>query len=123
MILIRKLTLEGPKGSEQVEALFDSGATFTVIKKSVAEKISPLGPPIRQKATLANGKTEIPVVGSAWFWTFVEVCMITDTAHVTEQLARDFIVGVETMEKYGIELKPETNEIIVKRCFTVEELL
>jgi len=122
MIITRKLFVEGPKGSVEVVALFDTGASFSVMKKSIAEKISPIGPAIRQKATLADGKTELPIAGSVWFWTFVEVCTISDTAHVIEQLARDFIIGAETMEKYGIELRPETNEIIIKKCFTVEEL-
>ncbi|KPV62442.1 MAG: hypothetical protein AOA66_1337 [Candidatus Bathyarchaeota archaeon BA2] len=123
MRIKRKLLLEGPKGPVQVEALFDTGATFTVIRKSIAEKIAPLGPPIREKVTLANGKTQLSIEGSVWFWTVIEeVCRISDIAHVIEQLAEEVIIGVETMERYGIELKPKTNEIIVKKCDTMEEL-
>lgn len=59
----------------------------------------------------------------ALFWTFINVCRISDIAHVVERLVEEFIIGVETMERYGIELKPETGEVIVKKCRVTRELL
>jgi predicted aspartyl protease len=56
--IYRVLRIRSSKGELAVKALFDTGASFTVIRKDVAGKIGHILPTDVKEVTLADGKTK-----------------------------------------------------------------
>jgi predicted aspartyl protease len=57
-ILVKQVTLRGDKGQVELDGMFDTGATYSVIRKDIAEQIAtviPLDEPI------ADGGAELTV--------------------------------------------------------------
>ena len=110
------------KGEANVEALFDTGASFTVIKKYMAEKIGKILPTGVGEVTLADGKTRLKVSGYISISTMLEGSPIDDVAYVIEELAEELIIGIKVMEFYDIKLDPANNRVTVGKNYTSFEL-
>ena len=120
--IYRVLRVRSSRGELAVKALFDTGASFTVIRRDVAEKIGHILPTDVREVTLANGKTKLKVLGYIPISTVLEGSPIDDIAYVIEELAEELIVGVKVMEFYDIRLDPSTNRITVGRNYSSFEL-
>jgi predicted aspartyl protease len=118
----RVLRVRSSKGELAVKALFDTGASFTVVRRDVAEKIGHILPTDVREVTLADGKTKLKVLGYIPISTVLEGSPIDDIAYVIEELAEELIVGARVMEFYDIKLDPSTNRIIVGRNYSSFEL-
>jgi predicted aspartyl protease len=116
--IYRVLRVRSSRGELAVKALFDTGASFTVVRRDVAEKIGHILPTDVREVTLANGKTKLKVIGYIPISTVLEGSPIDDIAYVIEELAEELIVGVKVMEFYDIRLDPSTNRIIVGRNYS-----
>jgi predicted aspartyl protease len=101
-----------------VKVLFDTGASFTVVKKDVAEKIGHILPTDVKEVTLTDDKTRLKVLGYIPISTVLEGSPIDDIAYVIDELAEDLIIGVKVMEFYDIKLDPSTNKIIVGKNYS-----
>jgi predicted aspartyl protease len=122
MRICRTLKIRSSKGEMTVKALFDTGASFTVIKKNVAEKIGHILPTNVKEVTLADGKTRLKVLGYIPISTVLEGSPINDIAYVINELAEELIIGIKVMEFYDIRLDPSTNKIIVGKNYSSFEL-
>ena len=122
MKIYRNLRIRSFKGVLEVKALFDAGASFTVIRKGVAEKIGYILPTDVREVTLADGKTKLKVLGYIPISTTLEGSPIDDIAYVIEELAEELIIGVRVMEFYDIKLDPSTNRVIVGKNYSSFEL-
>lgn len=122
MRIYRVLRVRSVRGEMDVKALFDSGATFTVAKKSLAEKIGYIFPTDVREVTLADGKTRLRVLGCMPVFTSIEGSPIDDIAYIIEDLAEELIIGVKVMEFYEIKLDPSTNGITVGKNYSSFEL-
>lgn len=122
MRVYRVLRVRSSKGELAVKALFDTGASFTVVRRDVAEKIGHILPTDVREVTLADGKTKLKVLGYIPISTVLEGSPIDDIAYVIEELAEELIVGARVMEFYDIKLDPSTNRIIVGRNYSSFEL-
>jgi predicted aspartyl protease len=120
--IYRVLRVRSSRGELAVKALFDTGASFTVVRRDVAEKVGHILPTDVREVTLANGKTKLKVLGYIPISTVLEGSPIDDIAYVIEELAEELIVGVKVMEFYDIRLDPSTNRIIVGRNYSSFEL-
>jgi len=118
MRIYRALKIRSSKGEITVKALFDTKASFTVIKKNVAEKIGHILPTDVKEVTLADGKTRLKVLGYIPISTVLEGSPIDDIAYVIDELAEELIIGVKVMEFYDIKLDPSTNKIIVGKNYS-----
>jgi predicted aspartyl protease len=120
--IYRVLKVRSSRGELNVKALFDAGASFTVVRRDVAEKIGHILPTDVREVTLADGKTKLKVLGYIPISTVLEGSPIDDIAYVIEELAEELIVGVKVMEFYDIKLDPSTNRIIVGKNYSSFEL-
>jgi predicted aspartyl protease len=120
--IYRVLRVRSSKGELAVKALFDTGASFTVVRRDVAEKIGHILPTDVREVALADGKTKLKVLGYIPISTVLEGSPIDDIAYVIEELAEELIVGVRVMEFYDIKLDPSTNRVIVGRNYSSFEL-
>lgn len=122
MKLYRTLRIRGSKGEVEVKALFDTGASFTVIRRDIAEDVGDILPTGVKEVTLVNGETKLKVLGCILISTILEESPIDDVAYVIEKLAEPLIVGVKVMEFYNIKLDPSTNKLTVGKNYTSFEL-
>jgi predicted aspartyl protease len=118
----RVLKVRSSRGELNVKALFDTEASFTVVRRDVAEKIGHILPTDVREVTLTDGKTKLRVLGYIPISTVLEGSPIDDIAYVIEELAEELIVGVKVMEFYDIKLDPSTNKIIVGKNYSSFEL-
>jgi predicted aspartyl protease len=118
MKIYRALKIRSSKGEMTVKVLFDTGASFTVVKKDVAEKIGHILPTDVKEVTLTDDKTRLKVLGYIPISTVLEGSPIDDIAYVIDELAEDLIIGVKVMEFYDIKLDPSTNKIIVGKNYS-----
>jgi predicted aspartyl protease len=122
MKIYRALKIKSSKGELTVKALFDTGASFTVVRKDVAEKIGHILPTNVKEVTLADGKTRLKVLGYIPISTVLEGSPINDIAYVIDELAEELIIGVKVMEFYDIKFDPSANKIIVGKNYSSFEL-
>ena len=118
MKIYRTLRIRSSKGEMTVKVLFDTVASFTVVKKDVAEKIGHILPTDVKEVTLTDGKTRLKVLGYIPISTVLEGSPIDDIAYVIDELAEDLIIGVKVMKFYDIKLDPSTNKIIVGKNYS-----
>jgi predicted aspartyl protease len=122
MKIYRSLKIRSSKGELDVRALFDTGASFTVVRKEVAEKIGHILPTDVKEVTLADGRTKLKVLGYIPISMILEGSPVDDIAYVIERLAEDLIIGIKVMEFYDIKLDPSTNKIVIGKNYSSFEL-
>ena len=116
MILEHEITLIGPKGKWQCRALFDSRASYSVIRPDIAGAIaipSPLPDPenwvfeTAQAGQTMQATQVIPVV----FRFADSEAHFSDEIIVLDGLSEEVIIGATTMQKWGIKLDFHTDQI------------
>jgi len=89
------------------EFLVDTGAQYTVVPKSVWQKLG-LKPDREQKFSLADGKIISRPIGSA----FVEFQGVKSSSPIVLGSSRDdYLLGVVTLENLGFAINPFTREL------------
>ena len=106
--------LEGRKKGEEVKMLVDTGATFTVIPKDLAERLDI--PKLRkERVKLANGlemEAEAGVV-------HVKIEEREAPATVLIMDCEEPLLGVESLETLGLKVNPETEKLEPTRSFVL----
>lgn len=115
MGLIQETTLiSGERGSVEAQALYDTGASLSMIRRDLAERV---GVPVRlpQPLRFEMGRVgEFLEVRDQIALTFaVSGFPLLDSFLVADDLSEDAIVGARTMQKWGIQLDPEHERVIV----------
>ena len=104
-VLVRQVKLAGDRGSAEVRARFDSGASFAFLRRDVAERVVGLHrlPEPRRfglgrvGATLEVREFTAVTVELDGFWLITEVLVAAD-------LAEEFIIGARTMQSWMMKL-------------------
>ena len=109
-LLARNVKITGPKGSVRVDLLFDTGAAFVALPRSVLKAIGydPAVVPERQEIITANGVIEVPklrvegvTVGDAEAQGVEVICHdIPDLAGVQGLLGLSFLKHFRTVIDY-----------------------
>jgi predicted aspartyl protease len=113
MHIERSIKLVGSKGEEEVSALFDSGATYSMLPPETAEKLAvvePLPEPLRF-GTAEEGR-EVTAKEAVRLNFYVDGFRFTDEFMVVEGLSEDAIIGVKTLQAWRIKLDFEHDRII-----------
>jgi hypothetical protein len=123
-IIARDMRLEGSKGAEEVEGLFDSGATYSCIEKTLAEKlevITLLPQPMRFETAKAGESVEAKERVSLNF--YLDGYRFSDEFMVIPGLSERLIIGATTMQKWRFKLDFEREEVIIDPRVTRLRLL
>jgi hypothetical protein len=112
------VTLKGLKGTITVTALFDSGASYSCIKRAVAEQIAvllPLEEPMEFELADENATVTAEYVVNLSFYFQDTDRRFTDEFIVLDSLSEDLIVGAKTMQSWKIRLDFDKEEILYDR--------
>jgi predicted aspartyl protease len=113
MHIERKIKLVGSKGEKEVSALFDSGATYSMLPPEVAKELEiliPLPEPL-SFGTAKEGE-EVSAKERVVLNFYVDDFRFTDEFMVVEELSEEAIIGVATLQKWRIKLDFEHDRII-----------
>jgi hypothetical protein len=94
--------------------MFDTGATYSVIRKDIAEQIAtviPLDEPIVLR-TAEQGR-QLTVTHRVVLTIWLNSYRLSDEFLVLEELSRPVLIGAATMQKWRIQLDMANEEVIV----------
>jgi predicted aspartyl protease len=123
-ILVKQVTLRGDKGQVELDGMFDTGATYSVIRKDIAEQIAtviPLDEPIVLR-TAEQGR-QLTVTHRVVLTIWLNGYRLSDEFLVLEELSRPVLIGAATMQKWRIRLDMANEEVIVDPTATELRLL
>ena len=119
-VLEKEILLIGSKGSVRQTALFDSGASYSIITRDVAEMVGPLDP----IPDLENYVFETAVPGDlvqARFSVRLEFrfddsqARFSDEFIVFDECTEAVVIGAKTMQAWRIRLDFDTEEVIYRK--------
>jgi len=123
-VIKKELKIIGGKGEKKVNVLFDTGASFSLIRRSVAEEIAPISPLGRSlRFLLGDGKKVLASREAVSIQIEMKRCLVTDHAIVMDSLAEDFILGASSMQFYQIKLDPEKEDFTINKERTKLQLV
>ena len=110
----RQLKIEGDKGRLRAEVLFDSEASVSLIKKSIAKNIATiLKLRLPRKFTLGKAGEYLEVNEVTRVEITFDGHTISDEYFVAPDLSQEVILGANTFQKWRIKLDFENDRILV----------
>jgi len=118
-LIAKRIKLVGSRGEHETEGLFDSGASYSFIRRDIAERLEillPLPQPMsfemaQQGATLVVRERVV-----LDFW--IDGYRFSDEFFVVDNLADELIIGATTMQKWRLKLDMEREDIIIDPSVT-----
>jgi hypothetical protein len=114
--LIQKtILLKGAVGEVNVHALFDSGASYSCVSRTVAESVAhlePLAEPMEFETAEVGNILEAHYRVSVDFYFEDTSRRFTDELIVIDTLSEDLIIGAKTMQAWKINLNFDTEEVL-----------
>jgi hypothetical protein len=125
MAIIRKeIELVGSKSRRKEIALFDSGATYSCIRKEIAQELEiilPLTRPIR--LITAQEKNYMEVKERVVLDFYISGYRFSDEFLIIENLSEKVIIGAATLQKWRLKLDFEKEDIIIDPRVTEIQLI
>jgi hypothetical protein len=113
-VIREKILLIGEKNEDLVETLFDSGASYSFIKKDLAIKFGNISKTrIERRFKTAENGREIIVNEKINLDFVLDGENLSDEFLVSEVLGYDAIIGANTMQKWRLKLDFEHDNVIV----------
>jgi len=99
-LLFKHLKIEGDIGDDELEALFDTGATYSFIRKDRAQGVATILPlPHPKSFELAERGKVLEARERIIIDIIVNGVTISDEVVVVEDLSEELILGASTMQK------------------------
>lgn len=113
-VLKQKIILMGSKDRRDVIALFDSGATYSFIKREIAEAVG-LIDKLSQPMVFETAKTNEYITIDERMTTdfYIDIYRLSDEFLVSDNITEDVIIGVHTMQKWRLKLDFEHDQVLV----------
>ena len=113
-IIEEPIELRGSRGSRQVTALFDSGATYSCIRPELAQEVEVLSPLPEAKTfgTARDGET-LTSTHRVSLDFILQGYRFSDEFMVIEGLSEPLIIGATTLQKWRMKLDFEAEKVII----------
>jgi hypothetical protein len=113
-VIEKEIELAGSKGREKVIGLFDSGSTYSCIKKELAEKLGVIDfLPEPMELETAKEEEKIEVKEHIGLIFYLNGYRFTDEFMVISDLSEKLVIGTTTMQKWRFKLDFEHEEVII----------
>jgi hypothetical protein len=125
MAIIRKeIELVGSKSRRKETALFDSGATYSCIRKEIAQELEIILPLTRPlKLITAQERNYIEVKERVVLDFYISGYRFSDEFLIIENLSEKVIIGAKTMQAWRLKLDFEKEDIIIDPRVTEIQLI
>jgi hypothetical protein len=113
MVLVRPIEVRGDKGKAELNALFDSGSTYSCLSPETAKTLSTsLKLPDPIEVETADKGHFIRIEESVRLDFYLNNLRLTDEFMIVPGLAEEAIIGATTMQKWRIKLDFEHDQIV-----------
>lgn len=114
--IMEKVRLVGSKGEVEVTALFDSGATYSFMKREIAEQIENVVS-LTRALSFQTANPDAPVAPSGRIAVdfVIDGVWYSDEFLVLDRTTEELIIGASTMQKWGIKLDMEQEKVELTR--------
>jgi hypothetical protein len=125
MAIIRKeIELFGTKSKRKEIALFDSGATYSCIRKEIAQELEIILPLTRPlKLITAQERNYIEVKERVVLDFYISGYRFSDEFLIIENLSEKVIIGAKTLQAWRLKLDFEKEDIIIDPRVTEIQLI
>jgi hypothetical protein len=123
-VIQKLIKLAGSKGSQEVEAIFDSGSTYSCIQPELAAKLETilsLPEPMDLGTAKAGEKLQAKERVSLNF--YLNGYRFSDEFMLIPGLSEPVIIGAKTLQAWRLKLNFETDEVIIDPKVTKLRLL
>ena len=112
-VLYQNIKLSGSKGEIEKKALFDGGATYSIIKKELAEKLGHLEMiPTPLKFRTAKEGSMLEATEAVRLDFYIDGTRFSDEFIVIENLDEEVIIGAKTMQSWRFKLDYENEKVL-----------
>ncbi|MDI6840085.1 MAG: retropepsin-like aspartic protease [bacterium] len=123
-VIIKEIKLVGSKGSKELAAIFDSGATYSCIRPEVAEKLGLVEPlPDIMEFGTAKGGEKLIAEKRVTLNFYLNGYRFSDEFMLIPPLSEEVIIGASTLQKWRMKLDFENDEVIIDPRVTKLRLL
>lgn len=125
MTIIQKMIrLAGSKGEEEVEAIFDSGATYSCIQPELAVRLGVVVPlPRPREFGTAEKDRHVTAEEATMLDMVLDGHSFSDEFMLIPHLSEPVIIGAATLQKWRMKLDFENDEVIIDPRVTKLRLL
>ena len=125
MAIIRKeIELVGSKSRRKEIALFDSGATYSCIRKEIAQELEIILPLTRPlKLITAQERNYVEVKERVVLDFYISGYRFSDEFLIIENLSEKVIIGAKTLQAWRLKLDFEKEDIIIDPRVTEIQLI
>jgi predicted aspartyl protease len=109
----QRIKIQGEFGSGEADAIFDTGASISLIKSGVVSKIARIIPGVTRKVKLADDKSYFVVNKISFVLFELEGYLLEDHFFVTDSIPSDMIIGTPTLQRWEIMIDFKTKKIKV----------
>jgi len=112
-VLWYNIKLRGSKGEANVKALFDSGASYSFMRKDIAEKIGLIDKlPEPMKFVTASKKKQIEINERISVDFYLNGARFSEMFLVSNEISEEVIIGTKTIQAWRFKLDFENEKII-----------
>jgi hypothetical protein len=113
-VIEKSIRLVGSKGAKEVQALFDSGSTYSCIQPTLAKR---LGRPERlpkpkEFGTAEKGK-KVRAEEAVRLDFYIDGSLLSDEFMLIPGLSEEAIIGAKTLQAWRMKLDFEHDEVII----------
>ena len=118
-VIINRVRLVGSKGDTKVDALFDTGASFSFIMRELALKLGNIDkiPSPLEFETVKEGE-KISVNERVVLDFYIEGIRQSDEFLIVDKLSEAAIIGASTMQKWRLKLDFEEDRVLIDQMVT-----
>lgn len=115
-IILKTYTVTGitPGGdSAQVQALFDTGADVSLVRRDIAESLAELTTMrYPQRLGMADGAGVLLTRQKVDLYVYIDDLPLMNPFLVADNLGEEMIIGADMMQRWKIKLDPEQEDIL-----------
>ncbi len=113
MVITRNLQFSGSKGETDLEALFDSGSTYSCVSPEVAAALAVVTP-MRQPLDVETASKGVlmRIQEKAILEFMLNGLRLSDEFMIVPNLSEEAIIGATTMQKWKIKLDFEHDQVV-----------
>jgi len=113
-VILKEIELAGSRGRAKVEALFDSGATYSCIVRELAERLGGIVPMLEplNLGTAKEGES-LTVTEAVRLDFHLNGYRFSSEFMIVPKLSEQAIIGAQTMQAWRFKLDFENDEVII----------
>ncbi len=118
-IIYKQIRLVGSRGEHATNGLFDTGASYSFIRRDIAERLATLEPlpqpmsfEMAEQGAIVTARERVVLD----FW--IDGYRFSDEFLVLDNLTDELIIGAATMQKWRLKLDMEREDIIIDPSVT-----